>query len=253
MLPAERQTHILERINEQGRARTDELAEKLAVTAMTIRRDLADLETKGLLVRTHGGAVTAQSVGLEIPYEAKAASFPDAKVRIAQRAASYVEDGQKIILDAGTTTLEIARCLRGRRNITVVTTDLRIALELSAHRDIEVYCTGGFAQPRVYSLVGPQTVASIESIRVDWAFLGASYVDLDAGITTPGQEKACVKRAMIDAAARSVLVADHSKFGRWAFVRVAPLSRFAAVITDSGLDADLLRRIEQGGIHIERQ
>lgn len=251
MLPAERQKHILEWINGRGKVKTDELAERLSVTPMTIRRDLKTLEEKGLLLRTHGGAVTAQSLGYEIPYEAKIASFPAEKARIAERAASYVEDGQKIILDAGTTTLEIARCLKVRRNITVVTTDLRIALELSAHSGIEVHCTGGFAQPRVYSLVGPQTVASIESVFVDWAFLGASYVDLDIGVSAPGQGKACVKRAMIEAATRSVLVADHSKFGRRAFARVAPLSRFTTVITDSGVDADLLRRMEREGINVQ--
>ncbi|MGE5577547.1 MAG: DeoR/GlpR family DNA-binding transcription regulator, partial [Syntrophothermus sp.] len=143
MLSAERRTKILELIRTQGNVEVKRLASELAVSLMTVRRDLEALEEKGLVVWTHGGAVLPGLENTEVPYHTKRFSHAEEKRRIARKALEMIDDGDTLILDSGSTTLEIARLIRWKKGLTVITTDLKIALELGNQPGIRVFCTGG--------------------------------------------------------------------------------------------------------------
>lgn len=248
MLSAERRTKILELIRTEGNVEVKNLATRLAVSLMTVRRDLETLEEKGLLVRTHGGAVLPGPENTEVPYHTKRLSHAEEKRRIARKALELICDGDTLILDSGSTTLEIARLSRWKKGLTVITTDLKIALELGNQPGIKVFCTGGLVQTGVYTLLGSQAIQFLRGFNAQKAFLGASAVDLKAGITTPTPEKAPVKKAIVEAAREVVLVADHTKFGKVAFAQICPVERIKTVITDRELDPEMAQRLKGRGV-----
>ncbi|ABZ85203.1 transcriptional regulator, deor family [Heliomicrobium modesticaldum Ice1] len=248
MLPAERRKRILEIIKKEEKVEIEPLATELGVSPMTVRRDLNLLERQGLVERTHGGALPVGSLLQETTYQTKQAAHREAKRRIAAEALSLIREGQVILLDAGTTTLEIARQLKGFSDLTVITNDLKIALELFDVDGVTLYCTGGRVQKNLGSLIGPPTLQFMESIRVDITFLAASSIDVVWGITTPVMEKAQIKRRMMAVAEQVVLVADHSKFGNKAFCQIARLEEVDLLITDDGLATDMVRQLQELGL-----
>lgn len=251
MLTLERRQKILQWIIREGRAEVSELASAFGVSAMTIRRDLRALENEGLLARARGGALPKNGFIREVPYQSKAASHLELKRSIASVAASMVENGDSVILDAGSTTLEIARCLKkSKDNLTVVTTDLNIALELADAPGFKVLTTGGQVQPGVYCLLGEEAVSFLRSISVNIAFLGAGAIDVAEGLYTPTLEKAPLKRAMIASATKAVLVADHNKFGHRAFAKVCGLEVIDVIVTDEYIKSDIVAEMERRGIRV---
>lgn len=214
-----------------------EVARRFGVSTMTVRRDLQRLEQHGLIIRTHGGAVSKE-VHAELPYRMKVAANIREKRCIAREAVADVRPGDRIVLDAGTTTFEVARLLKALERLTIITNDLLIAQELSACKHLEVYFAGGLIQPHLNCAIGSVTADFLSSLHVDWAFIGGSHIDIDTGVSTPLLDKARVKQAMMKAAVRAVLVADSSKFGRRSFAQVASLNEFYRVITDDALAPD---------------
>ncbi len=248
-LRPERLERIVQMLSLRGGLRTVDLADALNVSTATIRRDLDELAARGIVDRTHGGAVLGHGgTGREAPYEEKAQRMQPEKARIAERAASLVTDGATIVLDSGTTVLELARRLAGRP-ITAIALDLPSASALSAEEGVEVWTPGGHVRNGLFSLVGPWTEQTLRSLSVDLFFMGADAVDHE-GVSNSTVEEAQVKRLALASARTSVLLVDSTKFGRRSFVRVCPLDSVATVITDAGA-RDALAEVEVPSLRVE--
>lgn len=229
---AERQKEIERILAEERKASVEQLGKRFKVSEVTIRKDLAQLETRGVLLRTHGGAVLAERPELVIPHLTRAGENPAGKDRIAAQALRRIRDGEHVLLDAGSTTLAIARGLRGRE-VTVVTNSVPVAMELAG--DLEkanVIVLGGSLRRSSLALMGPLAQAQIGSIHCDRAFLGASGFDARTGFACQNLIEAETKRAMAQTAREVVIVADKGKFERTAFAPFCPLKEVDAVITD---------------------
>lgn len=248
MLPAERRNHILNELQSKGKIEIEVLSAELNVSPMTIRRDLALLEKQGLAHRTHGGAVLYDGLLQETPYGAKEISHIDEKSRIGKAAAQFVKDGSVIILDAGTTTLEVARSIKHIKNLTVITNDLKIALELSEGTETKVYCMGGLVQNGLGTIYGEHAQTFLSNIRVDTCFIATSSFDIDWGLSSPTLEKANLKRLMMKAADQVVLVTDHSKFYKKSFARIANVEELDIIITDQVLEDSFQHILKEKGI-----
>jgi DeoR family transcriptional regulator of aga operon len=246
---SERLSAILERLSGNGSVSVTDVADELGVSSATIRRDLHLLETQRLLARTHGGAV-AQGMLYELPLRYKAARNQSEKLRIARAAADRVTDGLAIGLTGGTTTTEVARTLVDRQRLTVVTNALNIASELVVRPKLKLVVTGGVARPESYELVGPIAETSLAGFHLDVVFVGADGIRLDAGLTTHHEVEAHTNRALIDRAARVIVVADSSKLGRVAFARICDIERVHELITDARADASVVAALREAGVEV---
>ncbi|WP_214881227.1 MULTISPECIES: DeoR/GlpR family DNA-binding transcription regulator [unclassified Exiguobacterium] len=230
MLTKQRHQLILQRLSEQKVVKLKELVDLTDSSESTIRRDLTDLEEEGYLARVHGGATLIATPDEEPTFEEKRDRFVDEKVAIARKAATFIEDGMSIYLDAGTTTQAMVPFLEGKK-IVVVTNSLPIANELF-DLDIKTFVIGGELKRSTQALVGYNARESMMNYRVDLAFLGMNGIDLEAGYTTPDPEEALVKKTAIELAQTSFVLADASKIGKRTFSRVATLDA-AQLITSS--------------------
>jgi DeoR family fructose operon transcriptional repressor len=250
MFPEERRRRILERMRSGEAVKVSDLSAELGVSEVSIRRDLRLLERSGLLARTHGGALPTEGTTAEPSFAEKTARNLAEKVAIARVAAGLVQDGESIILDAGTTTLEIARQLRQRKSLTVITNAFHVAAELGDCPGIEVIVTGGTVKGNTLALVGPVAEQTLATVNVDRVFLGANGIDLERGITTPTQAEAAVKQRMIAAARQVVVVADHTKVGKVAFATIAPITRAHILVTDQAAPAPVVRELTARGVQV---
>lgn len=251
MLIEERRQHILALIQKDGRVLVDELSSNLRLSKITIRKDLDYLESKNLLMRTHGGALPVNESALsDPPIQEKKNLHHEEKIRIAAAAAAMVSEGQCIILDSGSTTTEIARSLASFKHLTVITNALNIAAEL-AQSSVEVIQIGGTIRKNSLSAVGPLAEDVLEEMHGDIVFLGVDGFDLQTGLTTPNVLEARVNRAMVKAAGKVVAVCDSSKFNHRSLALIVPTSEIHAVITDSGLPSGDARAIRDAGIELQ--
>lgn len=239
-------------VQERGKVEVAELAAAFGVSAMTIRRDLAELAARGLIDRTYGGAVIQRPTAVEPTYNEKVRLHAEEKDRIGRAAAELVTDGDTLILDAGSTTLAVARHLKGKRDLTVVTNDLLIACELVPVHGIRVILAGGICRPDFFCTVGLPCEELLRQISANKLFLGADAVDAERGVTNATWEEVPVKRLMMQAAQQVVLVADHSKFGWAALALVARLDEIDQIITDSGLADDVAEQVAAAGPRVLR-
>lgn len=230
----ERRKQILDLIKTKQKIDIEELTPMFNVSLMTIRRDLNQLEKEGLLIRTHGGAAAPYGLKEETPYLQKESANKKEKRAIALRAAELVHDHSAIILDSGTTTFELAKVLKEKEGLTVVTNDILIAAEL-LHSSVEVIVTGGELQRGVGAMFGAHTQLLLKELNVAQFFLGAHAIDPEAGVTAPTMEKATIKRLMIEASKETWLIADSSKFGQRSFAHVCNLDQVSGIITDTGV------------------
>ncbi|HUA70921.1 MAG TPA: DeoR/GlpR family DNA-binding transcription regulator [Solirubrobacteraceae bacterium] len=250
MLTDERRALILDRLRSQGRVLAADLTAELDVSSDTIRRDLRELDDAGLLRRVHGGALPRH--GDAAPFEARARRAPEAKASIARRAAECVRDGQLVVLDGGTTTLEVARTLRDDLRARVITTSPPIALELADHPGLEVTVVGGTLRPNSLVTVGAAAVEAFRLIRPDVVFLGVCGLHPEIGVTTSDLEERDVKAAMIEGAAEVIALADHDKLGTAMSAVVAPLSAVTCLVTDAEADDEALAPYRSLGIEVLR-
>jgi DeoR/GlpR family transcriptional regulator of sugar metabolism len=232
----QRREDILRRLRRQGYVSVRQLADEFEVDASTVRRDLDTMARLGVVDRSHGGA-TLPCEPAETPYDVKVARQVRQKRAIARAVAERVGDGCSLLLDSGSTTLEVARALRGHRDLTVVTNDLRVAAEIAEHGNTRLLVPGGELQSSVYTLTSERAVSLIRDLHVDQTILGADAVDA-AGITNANSNEVEMKRAMIRSAAQVVVVADSSKFGTTALVRVTGFEQVDLLVTDTGLDEE---------------
>jgi DeoR family transcriptional regulator of aga operon len=232
MLIEERRQHILSLVQKDGRVLVSELAQRLRISQITIRKDLEYLQSRGLVQRTHGGALPPQSGTLSDPsFPEKQDRNSEQKRRIAAAAAEMVEEGQCIILDSGTTTMRIAQALKRFAQLTVVTNAINIAAELTT-TDFDVILTGGTLRKNSHSLVGPLAEDLLAEMHADILFLGVDGFDAESGVTTPNVQESRVNRAMVKCAKRVIVVCDSTKFSRRSFSRIVPTSAIHHVITD---------------------
>ncbi len=249
MFSEQRQQKILEILRTEQFVRASDLQNMLDASQASIRRDLQALEEAGLLKRTHGGASANQTAGFEASLVQKEDRFKTEKAAIARIAVSLIKDGETVMLDAGSTTLQIARQLRHRRNIKVVTNAVNIAWELSSS-EVEVTVTGGTLRRNTLALVGPIACATLAGLHVDKLFLATNGLDLRRGLTSPNLTEAQAKRAMLDSAREVILVTDHSKFGRIAFTQVCGLDRVQYLITDARAPVEFVQALEKLRVHV---
>lgn len=238
MLRTQRQAQILQQLQRDGFVEIAALGRLLAVDRSTVRRDLDELEGEKLLRRTRGGAIsTSTKTGfVNVPYLAKRSENLAEKRAIGQLAASLVKSGETVILDAGSTTFQVAVALQQRRDISVVTNDLRIAIYLADSPRVQLLVTGGIVMEAQYTLVGPNAVSGLGQLHADRLFLGADAVHPDFGATNTSLVEIDVKRAMISAAHEVVLVAGSSKFGQRSLVPICSLEEVDLVVTDDQVD-----------------
>ncbi|KWX85263.1 DeoR family transcriptional regulator [Paenibacillus riograndensis] len=244
MFEEERKRSIVQFVERHTRASVQELSQDLGVSESTVRRDLKELEEARLLKRTHGGAVSLQSVNFEAAFPDKADRFLEEKQRIARKAVEMIQEGDAILLDGGTTTLQIARALKTFSNLKVITNSMIALNELKDCRNIEVSITGGMLRPDTLAFVGPMTERSLEMVRVDKAFIGTNGLDIHEGITTPNMLEAATKRKLISVAKQAILLADHSKIGQVSVCKVADLQEIDHCILDTGAPEGFIRGLE---------
>jgi len=252
MYAEERQREILQLARTNGRVDVTALAEGFTVTAETIRRDLTTLERAGVLRRVHGGAIPVERIGFEPALATRDAVLTVEKERIAKVALAEVPEEGAIILDAGTTTARLAQALPGDRELTVVVNSPVLATTLGTHSNLNVLLLGGRIRGKTLAAVDDWALRPLADLYVDVAFLGTNGCSVERGLTTPDPAEAAVKRAMIAAARRSVLLADHTKIGNDYFARFGSLTDLDLLITDAGLNDDLAEDIEAAGVRVVR-
>jgi len=236
ILPNKRRGKIMELLQEDGSAKVVDLAELFKVTEVTIRQDLEKLEKQGLIIREHGGAFLKNIEDHVKNFSLLHQENLEQKESIALKCLEYIEIGDTIILDSGSTTTEIAKKLIGFKNLTVITNALNIALMLGTEPGIEVIMTGGEFKPPTLSLTGQKAADFFKGLNVQKLFLATAGISLKSGLTYPSISDLVVKKAMIEAADITYLVADSSKIGKSALASLGALSLIDYMITDSGME-----------------
>jgi DeoR family transcriptional regulator of aga operon len=245
----DRRMKILELINSKGQVRVNDLSHVFNVSEVTIRNDLSHLDKKGLLIKTRGGGLKTQRVGIDQKLNEKARINYKEKQAIGKKAAEIINDDDTIIIDSGTTTLEIAKNLHNIKNLTVITNSLNIASHL-VNEEIKVILLGGMLRHNSLSLIGPVAENSIKNFYCDKLFIGVDGIDSQYGISTPNSEEAYLNRLMIGISKEVIIVTDSSKFKKRSFAFIAPMSEVDIVITDSKISEDELKNLQNMGIKI---
>lgn len=247
MTPQSRHTRIMDLLTAQGEAQVAELAVALGVSDMTIRRDLDALALAGKVIRTHGGAALSGRVVFDFQFMQRTQSQEDAKQQIAAIAASLVTDGQSILLDSGTTTLAVARALKARKRLTLITTSLPIASELQNCDAIELILLGGALRREAPDLIGPLTESNLEQLKADMAFIGADAIDNQGRVYNHSMTVARMLTRMAASARQVYVVADSTKIGKTALARFGTLKAWSGLITDRRLPPPLAASLKRAG------
>lgn len=236
MLANQRREKIFELIQEDGSAKVINLAKIFKVTEVTIRQDLEKLEKDGLVIKEHGGAFLKDIKDQVQSFSLGHKENIDKKELIAKKCIEFIENGDSIILDSGSTTTEIAKHLKGFKHLTVITNALNIALMLGAEPGIVLIVTGGEFKPPTLSLTGQKAADSFKGLNVQKLFLATAGISMKSGLTYPSISDLVVKKAMIEAADTTYLVADSTKIGKSAFASLGALSLIDYIITDNGIE-----------------
>jgi DeoR family fructose operon transcriptional repressor len=214
ILPAARRVRIMELLRKNGFVKVEELSDLLSVSLLTIRRDLDDMAEKGLLERTHGGAVFVQQKRVELLYSKKGELYKEEKMAIGKRAAELVEDGDLVFINSGSTAYHAIMNLAKRSNIKIVTNNVAAAADLESSPGVEVILTGGSYRPESHCLVGSQAELIIEGICANKAIIGADGISVELGITSPIAQEAAVTAKMLERTnGKVIVIADNSKVG----------------------------------------
>lgn len=235
-IPAQRQQNILTYLSRKESITIQETADLNTVSLATARRDLDELSHTGMLKRTHGGAVIESTIGTEILHAEKLRMMVSEKIRIAQKASSFIHDGTSIFLDSGTTTLALSRLLKDKKNLTIITNNLDIACNTIIDNSSVMIVTGGARREGYNVLFGPAAEKFIKEIKVDIVFMGADAIDSEKGLYNSSFLELGVKEAMLSCGKKKIVLTDHTKFSRQAIARICPINFLDMIITDSGID-----------------
>lgn len=249
MFAEERKLKIVEYLNHHKKVTVAELCEVFAVSSATIRNDLRELDESGQLIRTHGGAIIKTKASFEPDSTQKRNLDVREKQQIARVAITLIEDGDTIILDTGTTTLELAKLLKQKKHLTVVTNDFYIAGVLEEFEDIHLILMGGIVKRKFHCTVGLPGTGMLAGLRVDKAFVGTNSLSFENGATTPDVHLAAVKRDMIASAAKVILLCSNRKVGKTSFARFASVDQFDILVIDS-IDEAMKKELEDHDIDV---
>ena len=248
MLAIERRNEILEKLQSEKRVVVSELSQHYGVSEETIRRDLEKLENDGLVIKSYGGAVLNEHSIFDLPFNIRKNQMIVEKQRIAELTDELVRDGEAVMLDASSTAAYIARGLRKKKKLTVITNSVEIIIELFDVPEWNVISTGGVSRERSFGLVGPRTNQMISYYHVDKSFISCKGLTMETGLTDSDEQDADSKRAMLRAANERILVVDSSKFGKSAFTRITGLDDINKVVTDRKPSAQWMKEFERLGI-----
>lgn len=247
MYAAERQQRIIAEARRAGRVEVNALADSLGVTTETVRRDLTALERRGSLRRVHGGAIPVERLEVEPTLATRTGRLSEVKRRIAARALDELPIGGSIILDSGSTTAAVAELLPPDLDLTVLTNSLAAATVLATHPGITLYLLGGRVRGATGAAVGDWATGALGGVTVDVALIGTNGLSVTRGLTTPDQSESLVKRAMVTAARKCVLLTDSSKAGDDHLHRFAQVADIDVVITDTDLGDDVAAELRAAG------
>lgn len=247
----ERRRQIIEQIEARQRVTVEELTDRFAVSAVTIRGDLDALAEAGAVVRSHGGALRRRE-GDDIPIAVKATQHHEEKVRIAQAAVRGIGEGETIMLDSGTSTAEIARQIRSLklRSLNVITNALNVAMDLANLPHVRLIMLGGMLRHMSYSLAGPQAEQALRGLHADRLFLGVDSLDPEIGLMTPDVLEAQLNALMIQVSRQVVAVADSSKFNRRSLSVIAGVDKLHKLITDTGASPQIVDALRARGVEV---
>ncbi|MDD3138781.1 MAG: DeoR/GlpR family DNA-binding transcription regulator [Lachnospiraceae bacterium] len=247
----ERKKLIVEYVNRHQKASVPELCVEFSVSPATIRNDLKELSEQGLITRVHGGVITNESVNYEPSTSEKQVRRIEAKSKIAEEAVKLIQEGDCIALDAGTTTMEIAKRLGAFSEVTVITYDLEIAHYLDRNTNATVIMAGGLVRKNFHYVIGDAAVLTIKDLNVDIAFMATNGVSVEKGVTTPKMETAKIKKTLIANAKNVVLVSDSEKIGGISFVNFADIEQVDVFITDADADERQVRGFEKMDVKVK--
>ncbi len=246
----QRHAYILERLQAEGNVRVADLCDVLEVSAVTIRKDLKLLEDKGLLFRSHGNISKANPYTKDRNVNEKESILSEQKMCIGEKAASFIEPDEAIIIASGTTVLYLARAISADMQLTVLTSAMNISMALLDKPKIEIVQLGGIVRKSSTSVTGPYAENILENFACSKLFLGVDGIDMVQGCTTSNMMEAQLNRAMIRTAQKTVILTDSSKFGRQGFGKICPLSEIDQIITDEGIAPSTVRDLENMGIEV---
>ncbi|MCF6296862.1 MAG: DeoR/GlpR family DNA-binding transcription regulator [Flavobacteriaceae bacterium] len=246
----ERRLIIIKELNTNGKVNVSDLSKMFHVSEVTIRNDLAQLEKKNILIRARGGALKIDPVGIDYHISEKDKINIKAKQLIGSKAAEYVKDGDTIMIDSGTTAMELVRNLGEKSELTVITNALNIANQLSKNTEINIIILGGFLRKKSFSLVGAPAEKSLRNYFCDKLFLGVDGLDIDYGLSTPNIEEANLNSTMIEMSNQVIVLADSSKIYKRSLAFICPLSKIDILITDSDITNEQKTALESIGIKV---
>ncbi|HEV8427519.1 MAG TPA: DeoR/GlpR family DNA-binding transcription regulator [Pyrinomonadaceae bacterium] len=253
MLKTERDKEILRQLLRDGEVTVERLTERFETSPATIRRELSDLEGAGLLRRTHGGAIQVEPLLYE-PFRGLSSFGAQQQVQSAEKrriglaAAEMIKDGEFVALSAGTTTTQVGRSIHHRKKVTIMTNAINIAMELSHRVDLKIIMTGGVLNKNCFALTGPSGITALKEMFYDRAFISVDGIHPEYGLTSDTPELGAINRVIIQQSRKTVVVADHSKFGRVCQTLISPVAKVDLIITDnnaprrlSGISTELMR------------
>jgi DeoR family transcriptional regulator of aga operon len=246
----ERQKQILSLLERQGRLSVAEIVQQFSISEATARRDLESLALQGKAQRVHGGVISVEQAPPELPILEREKEQPDEKTRIGRAAASLVADHETVFLGSGTTVLEVARNLRDRKHLTVITNSLAVLNMLAGLKEITVVSLGGMLRESELSFIGHITEQALSEIRVDKVFMGTRGLSLEHGLTNDYLQETLTDRAILKIGREVVIVADYSKVNRVSTALLAPLNAMSTFVTDAKADKKFLQALKKQGIHV---
>jgi len=244
-----RKLAILDHLKAHHKATVNQLCDLFGVSSATIRNDLRDLEENRLVTRTHGGATVRDQARFEPDAEAKAVQNMDIKQAIARAALDMIDDGDTLIIDAGSTTYELVGLLAEKSNLTIITNDLMIAMALESHPSAVVHLLGGAVRKRLHCTVGPNAEEMLKNLKVDKAFMGANSFSLEVGASSPDLQQSALKRKMMASATKVFFLVGSSKIGKNSFAVFATIDDVDCLITDAIAESDRLN-LEENGVQV---
>ncbi len=243
---------LIDFLKKEGGISVKVAAEKFGISEVTARRYMNEIASMDLPVkRVRGGLVLETIKGsVEFMFDMKLSLNEPEKKRIAKKALEFIEDGDSILLDSGTTVFQLAKLFRSKKGLKVITVDVKIAEELGKNPEIETYIIGGLVRPGYFSIGGEMALEFLERFKVEKAFLTADAVHPEEGITNSSMFEAFVKKLIVRSGKKVILIADHTKVGKVAFVKVVPMNAVNIFITSKGADENLLSKIEELGVKV---
>ncbi len=246
----ERRAIIINQLEQNGKVDVRELSKMFSVSEVTVRNDLAQLEKKNVLIRARGGAIKMDPVGIDYHISEKDKINIKAKQLIGTKAAQFVKNGDTIMIDSGTTSMELARNLDANLELTVITNALNVANQFYKNDNIQVIIPGGMLRNKSFSLIGSAAEKSLRNYFCDKLFLGVDGLDIANGLSTPNIEEAHFNTTMIEMSHQIIVLADSSKIGKRSLAFICPISKIDILITDSGLTNEQKTALENIGVKV---